>query len=70
MDLAKKELTKKMVTRRAEKSILAGSIVHYEGFPSELIRVRPVDVWLPEGYDPASSDRYPVMNHFNGKWMR
>ena len=69
MDLAKKELAKKMVTRRAEKSIIEGTIVHYGKFPSELIRVRPVDVWLPEGYDPASSDRYPVIYMHDGQMM-
>ena len=33
---------------------LEGSIVHYQEFPSELVRPRPVDVWLPEGYDADS----------------
>ena len=68
-NLAKKEFTTKTVARRTEQSILAGAIVHYEEFPSELIRVRPVDVWLPEGYDPASTDRYPVIYMHDGQMM-
>jgi len=48
---------------------LTGSIVHYQEFPSELIRPRPVDVWLPEGYDPESSDRYPVIYMHDGQMI-
>ena len=36
---------------------------------SELKGVRPVNVWLPEGYDPASSDRYPVIYMHDGQMM-
>ena len=46
-----------------------GSIVNYEAFPSELIRPRPVDVWLPEGYDSATSDRYPVIYMHDGQFL-
>ena len=70
MKLAEKEeFMSKVVAKRTEQSILAGEIVHYEDFPSELIRVRPVDVWLPEGYDPASTDRYPVIYMHDGQMM-
>ena len=69
MDEAKKELMARRVNRRTEQSVIEGTIVHYEEFPSELIRVRPVDVWLPEGYDPASSDRYPVIYMHDGQMM-
>ena len=64
----KEELMKEMVATRNPTPI-EGTIVHYEAFPSELIRVRPVDVWLPEGYDPASSDRYPVIYMHDGQMM-
>ena len=67
-DLAKKEFMKEMVATRTQTP-LEGAIVHYEEFPSELIRVRPVDVWLPEGYDPASTDRYPVIYMQDGQMM-
>ena len=62
------ELTKEMVPTRTPTPI-EGTIVHYGAFPSELIRVRPVDVWLPEGYDPASSDGYPVIYMHDGQMM-
>ena len=68
-NLAKKDFMTKTVARRTEPSILEGAIVHYEEFPSQLIRVRPVDVWLPEGYDPASTDRYPVIYMQDGQMM-
>ena len=48
---------------------LEGSIVHYQEFPSELVRPRPVDVWLPEGYDADSSDRYPVLYMHDGQML-
>lgn len=68
MELAKREF-EKVVAKRTERSAIEGTIVHYEEFPSELIRVRPVNVWLPEGYDPASSDRYPVIYMHDGQMM-
>ena len=67
-ELAKREY-EKVVARRAERSPIEGTIVHYQEFPSEVIRVRPVNVWLPEGYDPASSDRYPVIYMHDGQMM-
>ena len=67
-DLAKKERMEKMLTTRTPTPI-EGAIVHYEKFPSERIRTRPVDVWLPEGYDPASTDRYPVIYMHDGQMM-
>ena len=67
-EMAKTEF-EKVVVRRANRSPIEGTIVHYEEFPSELIRVRPVNVWLPEGYDPASSDRYPVIYMHDGQMM-
>jgi enterochelin esterase-like enzyme len=47
---------------------LEGSLISYREFPSNLIRPRNVDVWLPEGYDPASSDRYPVIYMHDGQF--
>ena len=48
---------------------IEGAIVHYAEFPSEHIRPRPVDVWLPEGYDAAATDRYPVIFMHDGQMM-
>ena len=64
----KEKLMKEMVGTRTPVPI-EGTLVHYEEFPTELIRPRPVDVWLPEGYDPASSDRYPVIYMHDGQMM-
>ena len=47
---------------------LEGSLISYREFPSNLIRPRHVDVWLPEGYDAASSDRYPVIYMHDGQF--
>ena len=64
----KEELAKKVIPRRTPVP-MEGTIIHYEEFPSELIRVRPVDVWLPEGYDAASGDRYPVIYMHDGQMV-
>ena len=65
---AEKEELVAQVASRAVKPI-DGEIVHYQDFPSVQIRPRPVDVWLPEGYDPDSSDRYPVIYMHDGQMM-
>ena len=67
-DLEKERLLKEQVAPKAVTPI-QGEIVHYREFPSEYIRPRPVDVWLPEGYDSASSDRYPVLYMHDGQMM-
>jgi predicted alpha/beta superfamily hydrolase len=48
---------------------LNGTLVHFESFPSDLIQTRPVDVYLPEGYDATSNDRYPVIYMHDGQFM-
>ena len=48
---------------------LAGSIDHYPLFASELIRPRPVDVWLPEGYDSDATVHYPVIYMHDGQML-
>ena len=48
---------------------LKGALTHYKDFPSKLIRPRPVDVWLPEGYDASSNDRYPVIYMHDGQMI-
>ena len=65
-DLKKRELVKASLTGRAQTPI-DGTIVRYEAFASELIRPRPVDVWLPEGYD-GGSGRYPVIYMHDGQF--
>lgn len=46
-----------------------GSVVHYDDFPSKFVVPRPVEVWLPEGYDPLSSERYPVVYMNDGQFL-
>ena len=46
-----------------------GTIEHHRDFPSEYILPRPVEVWLPESYDPTSGDRYPVLYMHDGQFM-
>jgi len=57
-----------MVSKRAQTPI-DGSIVSYQAFPFDLVRPRPVDVWFRPGYDPASSDRYPVIHMHDGQFL-
>ena len=67
--LREKEKYMKETPTWKEPPPIDGTIVHHQDFPSELIRPRPVDVWLPEGYDAASSERYPVIYMHDGQMM-
>ncbi len=67
-DQKRGRLLKEQIAQRAMTPI-QGEIVHYQEFPSKHVRPRPVDVWLPEGYDSASSDRYPVIYMHDGQMM-
>lgn len=65
----KEELMANMLAERTDPPAIQGEIIHRGDFPSELIRPRPVDVWLPEGYRSASGDRYPVIYMHDGQMM-
>ena len=73
MGMTKKELENLVRLKESIATIpvppLEGSIVHYEDFPSKFIRPRPVDVWVPEAYDPESDERYPVIYLHDGQMM-
>ncbi len=43
----------------------AGKIVHYDSFASKFIQKRPIDIWLPEGYN--SNQKYAVLYMFDGQ---
>lgn len=43
------------------------TIVHHADFPSAHVAARNVDVYLPEGYDPSGSTRYPVLYMHDGQ---
>lgn len=47
----------------------SGTIDYYPEIPSEHRSPRPVEVWLPEGYDPTSNDRYPVLYMHDGQFL-
>lgn len=44
-----------------------GQLLRYAAFPSENIKPRPVDVWLPPGYDDGDDARYPVIYMHDGQ---
>lgn len=46
-----------------------GTLVHMETFPAKFVEPRPVDVWLPEGYDAAADQRYAVIYMHDGQMM-
>lgn len=43
-----------------------GTLHHYAEFPSQHVAPRPVDLWLPPGYD-AGTTRYPVIYMHDGQ---
>ena len=45
-----------------------GTFVHYPSFPSDFVEPRPVDVWLPDGYEESDSP-YPVIYMHDGQFM-
>ena len=44
-----------------------GQLLRYAPFPSENIKPRPVDIWLPPGYDDGDDTRYPVIYMHDGQ---
>ena len=51
------------------RGTLPGSLMHHGDFPSAHVPARPVDVWLPGGYEAAADDRYPVIYMHDGGYM-
>ena len=43
-----------------------GSFAFYEPFPSEFVTPRPVDVWLPKGYEDNTGDGERTYNGTRG----
>lgn len=48
---------------------LVGTLIHHESFPSAFVEDRPVDVWLPDGYDADSDDHYAVIYMHDGQFL-
>ena len=46
-----------------------GKLEHLKDFASELVRPRPVDIWLPENYEADSTDRFPVIYMHDGQMI-
>jgi predicted alpha/beta superfamily hydrolase len=47
--------------------VKSGKIIRHDKFPSRFVTARNIDVWLPEGYDPAK--RYPVLYMHDGQML-
>ena len=71
--LSKKGGNNKDDTKKAVHTMTAnsqsGTIDYYPEIPSEIRAPRPVEVWLPRGYDPASDTRYPVIYMHDGQFV-
>lgn len=63
-----KDDTKEVVSTMTANS-QSGTIDYHPDFPSDYFSPRPVEVWLPEGYDPTSGDRYPVLYMHDGQFL-
>lgn len=48
-------------------AVVSGTIQRHENFPSRYITARNVDVWLPDGYDPAK--KYNVLYMHDGQML-
>ncbi len=48
-------------------TVTSGTLKRYENFPSKLVDLRTVDVWLPAGYD--STKRYAVLYMHDGQML-
>ena len=46
-----------------------GTFEFHPDFPSQYIVPRPVEVWLPVGYDATSDVRYPVLYAHDGQFL-
>jgi predicted alpha/beta superfamily hydrolase len=46
-----------------------GSIRHFANVPSAFVQPRNVDVWLPDGYNPRSRERYAVLYMHDGQML-
>ena len=45
-----------------------GTLVHRTAFVSKYVPSRPIDVWLPPGYDATQNTRYPVIYLHDGQF--
>jgi len=55
------------ISSQTVPQVSAGSIRHFEKFPSEYVDTRNVDVWLPDGYSPKK--KYSVLYMHDGQML-
>ena len=48
---------------------IKGTFHHIESFSSDYVENRPVDIWLPHGYERNKDQQYPVMYLHDGQMM-
>ncbi len=48
-------------------AISTGTLLRYKNFPTQFLPARPIDIWLPPGYENSSADRYPVLYMHDGQ---
>ena len=46
-----------------------GIFHHIESFSSDYVESRPIDIWLPHGYEKNTEQQYPVMYLHDGQFM-
>lgn len=46
-----------------------GTFHHIESFSSDYVESRPIDIWLPHGYEKNTDQQYPVMYLHDGQFM-
>ena len=46
-----------------------GTFHHIESFSSDYVENRPIDIWLPHGYEKNTDQQYPVMYLHDGQFM-
>lgn len=57
-----------MKRQASEEGLYSGGhLLRYAAFASENIKPRPVDIWLPPGYDDGDDARYPVIYMHDGQ---
>ncbi|WP_371395373.1 alpha/beta hydrolase [Fretibacter rubidus] len=46
---------------------VTGTVVKVEDFPSQFVKPRHLEIWLPPSYDTAAEKRYPVLYMHDGQ---
>lgn len=49
--------------------VVSGNLERIENFSSKFVTARGIDIWLPEGYNPEGSKKYPVLYMHDGQML-